>query len=104
MADFVAGAIGFTITWDPGVGQPGNIATLAGLTCTMIATNQTSGVRSGPFSMTVASNGKTATYTTQTANDFATAGTYSIAFQATNPGGGLTLETSPVSRVVAASL
>ena len=104
MADFVAGAVGFTITWDPKAGQPGNITTLAGLTCTMIATNTTTGARSGPFTMTVAANGLTASYTTQSASDFALAGVYSIAFQAVNPGGGLSLESSPVTRVVAAAL
>jgi hypothetical protein len=103
MADFVAGAVGFTITWDPRAGQPGNIDSLAGLTVNMIVTNQTT-LAKQTFTMTVASNGLTASYTTQAATDFPTAASYAIAFQAINPGGGLALETPSILRSVAAPL
>jgi hypothetical protein len=104
MTNFVAGAIGYTITWNPNAGQSGNITSLIGLTCTMVAINTTTDVRSGPFAMTVAENGLTASYTTQESTDFAAGGNYLIAFQAVSPDGTLALETAPVSLSVAAPL
>ena len=100
--DLVAGAIGFTYTWNPLCGQPGNFASLSGLTVTMTVVQPDTDYRA-VFGMTVSGDGTTASYTTQHVGDFPTAGQYEVQFTVSD-GSTLLLQTPFVIRLVAAAI